>query len=655
MEELKKMNRTEKQDILSKALCSSDTVQECNLFKNGICPKHDKCRIWEKTDEQLDYILSPIENCAFLKACAGSGKTEVLGMKAALEISRWHSRNSGIAILTFTNEATNTIKERISQLYPQPVSTFHFIGTFDSFIHGYIAQKFGYAFYRKGNQDKDKSFSLVSSDMKSYDNGWLKNFKVNFPTERDIYANQIECHNSSKMWYISLGKNNKKKLSEYYQSPKEKEIIDGLRKKYNNKSAYGFDFFKERVTECKLKFLEAGFATFEDMRLIARRCLKDEAIAKNISRKFPLIMIDECQDLSYIELEIINLIRSAGSRIHFIGDLNQAIYSFKDASPEFLKSLIENVSITPYELTDNFRSNQTIVDVACALQEIQSDIKGHAASIFEGDKAAYFEYENEVLAIQNFHEILNTYNIPKENAIVLARNDNLKRKLLNGTAVDYKIHPVISSLQLWTTKIPENQRIAMQLLGLQIQKWTKEIGRENNYYCPESIINTFCWRLMLRDVLNELVSNTAVNNFGGKTYSEWYKSAKKAIIDCVDFHIQKLCGYHLFEPEKISMITPKGTATIPIQKLNIENKNASIKVDTIHSTKGCTYDAVLLISTTNAKGTGYWEKWIDDKGETTRFAYVASTRPKHLLCWAVPKLNDIQRQKIESIGLKKYT
>ena len=39
------------------------------------------------SEEQLDFILHPIDNACYLKACPGSGKTEVVGIKAAYEIA----------------------------------------------------------------------------------------------------------------------------------------------------------------------------------------------------------------------------------------------------------------------------------------------------------------------------------------------------------------------------------------------------------------------------------------------------------------------------------------------------------------------------------------------------------------------------------------
>lgn len=92
------MTREEKIIVLSQVLSPDKAYLEQAAF-----------RINEKTDEQLDYILSPIDKCIYLEACAGSGKTEVLGIKAAYEISRWASQQSGLAVLSFTNELVSKL------------------------------------------------------------------------------------------------------------------------------------------------------------------------------------------------------------------------------------------------------------------------------------------------------------------------------------------------------------------------------------------------------------------------------------------------------------------------------------------------------------------------------------------------------------------
>lgn len=79
-----------------------------------------------------------------------------------------------------------------------------------------------------------------------------------------------------------------------------------------------------------------------------------------------------------------------------------------------------------------------------------------------------------------------------------------------------------------------------------------------------------------------------------------------------------------------------------------------LRVETIHSVKGGTFDAVLLLSSLDARGkTGFWENWLKSSEESGRIGYVGSTRPRYLLCWGVSNLSDDQRQKLEGMGFIK--
>ena len=82
------MTRHEQRCTISDILCGVENIENCPHKCNRQCKLFGMCRIEDKTDKQLSYILSPIDKCIYLEACAGSGKTEVLGMKAAYEIYR---------------------------------------------------------------------------------------------------------------------------------------------------------------------------------------------------------------------------------------------------------------------------------------------------------------------------------------------------------------------------------------------------------------------------------------------------------------------------------------------------------------------------------------------------------------------------------------
>ena len=84
-------------------------------------------------------------------------------------------------------------------------------------------------------------------------------------------------------------------------------------------------------------------------------------------------------------------------------------------------------------------------------------------------------------------------------------------------------------------------------------------------------------------------------------------------------------------------------------------EESQLRIETIHAVKGVTYDAVLLLSTPNGHGkTGYWENWLNPTDEAGRIGYVASTRPRYLLCWGVRELSSEQRKRLEGIGFTRF-
>ena len=620
------------------------------LSAGKIFTQQEKHRIEEKTDEQLDYILSPIDQCIYLEACAGSGKTEVLGLKAAYEVCRWKSKQTGVAVLTFTNEATATIADRVTSFYGKPVPSNHFIGTFSSFVHGHIAQRFGYKFYRVPDDESDKSFRIVDSDIRPYSNQWLENYKLDFPFPRQIiYASQLNYRASYKEWFIGQGETSKS-LTDLYSAEDCQKNIANIRQRKNAPYLFQLDFLKKQVKACKTKFWNDGFATFEDMNLIACKCLKNETIRKYVAQKFPVILVDECQDLSASELYILSLLISAGTVVHYIGDLHQAIYSFKDACPEQYKAHIETHRFKTMRLSANFRSTQKIVDFSRKIARIDYFISGSIESKCGNYDCCYIEYTDEKEAIEVFSHTLNRFGIAIKDAVVLVRTQSMKRKLSDGFSDDYKIHPIINAIQLWQQNDPIAQQNALSLMAFQLQKWMGFHGKSNNCYysdevCPDSVL----WRLLLRDILVDFCSEPTMITMDKQTYSSWYVANKGQIVDIINRHLRAI-GKNL--PD-ITIRTPNGTAKQVIYQLTLAQEE-KLRIETIHSVKGSTFDAVLLLSSPDARGkTGFWENWINSEDEARRIGYVASTRPRYLLCWGVSNLADDQRRELEELGLIK--
>ncbi|MBK6965346.1 MAG: UvrD-helicase domain-containing protein [Bacteroidales bacterium] len=106
------------------------------------------------------------------------------------------------------------------------------------------------------------------------------------------------------------------------------------------------------------------FSHFRDSEfLISQIIYHKPNIRKSLIKRFPYIIIDECQDLSSTQLTILNCMVKDGLKVFFIGDLNQSIYKFREVEPGLITDFITNNNLVKLQLSNNFRSNQKIVDV----------------------------------------------------------------------------------------------------------------------------------------------------------------------------------------------------------------------------------------------------------------------------------------------------
>ena len=104
---------------------------------------------------------------------------------------------------------------------------------------------------------------------------------------------------------------------------------------------------------------------------------------------------------------------------------------------------------------------------------------------------------------------------------------------------------------------------------------------------------------------------------------------------------------------EVNLTSPSGLAKQEVaSSLGAVTKSTlSFKKSTIHGAKGETHDVTILISSARAGNDSHWSNWIKNpNSEDARFAYVASSRPKEYLIWAVKKLKPIDKIQLEGIG-----
>lgn len=109
------------------------------------------------------------------------------------------------------------------------------------------------------------------------------------------------------------------------------------------------------VTLARLREAWEGVIDFSDQVLMP-------TVFKSIFDYYPLVLIDEAQDLSALNHQMLR--RIARKRLIAVGDPNQAIYGFRGAHQNSMQLLKEQFSMRPLGLTVSFRCPVSVVEEA---------------------------------------------------------------------------------------------------------------------------------------------------------------------------------------------------------------------------------------------------------------------------------------------------
>ena len=612
------------------------------------CQMEGECRIFKKTIAQMEYICSPLDLNIFLNACPGSGKTEVVGLKAAYETNRWTNEHSGIAFLTFTNNATQVIRDRVVQIvgvggvnYP------HYIGTIDSWMHRYIAHPFAHLITKYKGKKCDMSIKLVENSSSA---GFLNSFQTQHSINQrgNIKANQY-------YYDLSTGK------VKFWCGDSK---VDTTRNGWvlNNGQI-------DELRKAKDKFLANGFSTYQDIEYICYKVLELLKISRLIASRFPFIIIDECQDLSVNQLAIIKQLLDLGVYIDFVGDLEQSIYAFKDVFPEEIKKFTLTNNYSASELSDNFRSPQPIVDLCCKIIS-KANVTGHGGENCCNPNCFFLTYKDEadmVNLTERFHKILSERKeIKIVRSAMIARNYSVIGKIRSHGQTNksnFSYFPALA-INSWKNSHKSIDQLdeAITLIGkyLATKLFPLDSSDSRRYYCPDSVSSKIQWRIFISRVLGACSEKETLVNFEN-TWKEWSGNFRALISDILNKCKKEFNTISL--PQDILKVIqyrcPSGKSNEKVSDSfeSVPNKNRyNIRITTIHKIKGETLDAAMLVSSNTPQGgsgTHYWKNWLNDPTkEAARLAYVASSRPRCLLIWALPasNLNAKEKDRLEKLG-----
>ena len=309
--------------------------------------------------EAVEQTEGPI----LILAGAGSGKTRVLTTRIGYLMKEKKVKAENILAITFTNKAANEMRERVDETLNDEDTSAMWITTFHSCCVRILRKsinKIGY----------NRSFVIYdSSDQVTLVKDCLR--ELNY-SEKAMDPKYI----------ISVISNAKDKLI----NPKQ------FREKYKN------DFSKSKIADV--------YALYQD-RLKRNSALDfDDLISKTVElfrehedvldfyrNRFRYIMVDEYQDTSRAQYELVRLLAQGHQNICVVGDDDQSIYGWRGAD---IRNILEFErdydDVHVIKLEQNYRSTQIILDAANYL--IKNNIERKRKKLWSEKK------EGELIKIQ---------------------------------------------------------------------------------------------------------------------------------------------------------------------------------------------------------------------------------------------------------------
>lgn len=265
--------------------------------------------------------VTTVNGAILIIAGAGSGKTRVITFRIAHMLDMGIPQ-SQILALTFTNKAAKEMADRVKELTQRKlqnltVSTFHAFGV-----------------------------KVLRADIDKL--GYRENFSIYDETDRTALIK--ECGRELKFSPDAL---DIYKISQLFSN------IKTGRKNWQTEN----DMYRQ-LYDCYQEGLKLYNAVdFDDLIVLPIKLFRENPdVLERYRDRFKYIMVDEFQDTSHQQYELMHLL--ADENVAVVGDDDQSIYSWRGADYQNIINFEKDFKVTEIRLEQNYRSTGTILDAA---------------------------------------------------------------------------------------------------------------------------------------------------------------------------------------------------------------------------------------------------------------------------------------------------
>ncbi|VEU76959.1 ATP-dependent helicase [Mycoplasmopsis columbina] len=299
----------------------------------------------EDQEKALNYFDGPLR----IIAGAGSGKTRVLTRKIAYLINCLAIAPSEILAVTFTNKAANEMNERVMQysnIDPQNTTVEKpEICTFHALCAKILRKEAHFLGFKNDFQIVDET------DKKTILNNIYKNH--NLSTQEVKYTRLINL--------FSMAKNSNFTSDELVSELNQRD--NDLASRDSNK------LIGQMFDEYNAFLKEKNCFDFDDLIIKVNELFNSiPDVADFWANKYSYILVDEFQDTSKLQYEIIKKLSSKNAQLTIVGDPDQTIYSWRGADVNLILDFDKDFPNTETViLKTNYRSSQKILNAANSL------------------------------------------------------------------------------------------------------------------------------------------------------------------------------------------------------------------------------------------------------------------------------------------------
>ena len=568
----------------------------------------------------------------------GSGKTTVITYRVKYMLEQTGINGNQILVITFTKAAANEMRTRFEKIsgYSDGVT----FGTFHSVFFMILRHAYGY----------NSSNIILESEKYQIINGIIEKHNMEYNGQDDFAKNVIA--------EIGLVKSEMKPVEQYHSVNMKADDFQITYREY------------DEILRANNKI------DFDDMLVFTYELLRDRSDIREMwQQRFQYILIDEFQDINWIQYQTVKLLLGKKQNIFAVGDDDQSVYGFRGADTKLMLGFPNEFPGTRLVyLNTNYRCSSAIVESACRIIKNNKErYKKAIHSAFEKsqcERVHVIEVDGmrqETDGIVQKIRKMNQNGIPYSNIAVLYRTNSepsgLAMKLMQSN-IPFRVKDSIPDLMSHFVVVNILDYIKAALGNRERALFLRIINRPNRYVSRESLetdpVDTERMKEFYRDN-NRLVQNMVTLEADLRRIAELKPYAavnyiRKAV--GYDEYLKEYASYRGINPQEYMDIADEfqemaRDADSFIEWFNFLNEyriklkeqmkttdhtRDAVVLATMHGAKGLEFDQVFIMNA--VEGMTPHKKSVADAEleEERRMFYVAVTRARYGLYIYVPKV-----------------